>query len=229
MVAGRPLSVRTGPTGAPLDVGGEGQRDVGLGAGTAGAGVRHRFGEPFAARGVGEGECGRPGDDGRRTVLAIPREGPTEAGRHVAGGVPGVALPADGRRSMGPRRPVGVGAADGHAGEARAEVVGESLRSARRVDVGRLDQAVGAVVTVGPALARPRRGDRGDAPAGIVGVGLGLEGGTRFRVGDALQPGPRRVPGEGGGDAAAMKILCFPIIKLHNYAIKFSYLLFKSF
>ena len=51
----------------------------------------------------------------------------------------------------------GVDAVAGHAGEARAEVIGECLRSARRVDVGRLDQAVGAVVTVGPTLARQDR------------------------------------------------------------------------
>ena len=133
----RPLPVRAGPTRAPLDVGGECQRDVGLGAGTAGAGVGHRSGEPFATRGVGEGERGRSCDDGRRTVLAVPGQGPTEAGRHIAGGVPGVALPADGRRSMGPRRPVGVGTVAGHAGEARAEVVGEGLRPSGGVDVGR--------------------------------------------------------------------------------------------
>jgi hypothetical protein len=60
-------------------------------------------------------------------------------------------------------RPGGIKETDavaGHRGKARAEIVDERTAAAGVVDVGRLRQAVEAVVGVAPALAGEGRGDR---------------------------------------------------------------------
>ena len=133
-----------GPAGLALAVGGERQHHVGLGAGAARIGLGHELADALAGRAVAVGEGGRALGDGRRAILGVPGEGAGEAGRHVAGRVPGEALGADGHRGMGMVGVVGVDAVAVAVdrGEARAEVVPEVLRAGRIVEVGRLGQAI---------------------------------------------------------------------------------------